>query len=474
MFISMLKELFEGNRNLFEGLAVYSDWDWSTAYPVIRLDFNGGVYTKPGNVEEHAIALVEEAEKKYEVFPAGTSRPASERLSNLIIELQKATGQRVAILVDEYDKPILDALHKPKIAKKNRDYLRGLYSVVKWREDEIKFSFFTGVSRFSKVSLFSGINNLKDITINPAYSSICGYTESDLDTVFSSELDGLDREKIRDWYNGYCWLGEDKVYNPHDILYLLETREFMPWWFRTGSTKYLIDTMKKHEVMSLNLDRIQAHSDLLESFNIDNVAPETLLFQAGYLTIVERIYDEEGGDAYYKLDYPTREVRQNLNRLLFKSILGRMSEEFMKKRKSLRRLLQDCDVKGMKEMFQSLLAGIPYQWHSRGKIVKYEAYVASVFYSYFTGTGLRVQAEDFTNRGRIDLVVTGPAYVYLFEFKVVNGKPSGTALRQILDKGYAQMYRGSGMPVYLVGVEFSSEERNIVGFEVVEDPGASS
>ena len=180
-------------------------------------------------------------EREADIAPCHDTVPA--RFGHLIKRLHERTGQRVAVLIDEYDKPILDALDVPEIARANRDYLRGLYAVIKDSDAHIRFSFLTGVSKFSKVSLFSGLNNLKDITLDPRYSAICGYTDSDLDAVFAPELPGLDRAKIRDWYNGYRWLGDENVYNPIDILLLFRRRKFGAWWFETGSPAFLVETL---------------------------------------------------------------------------------------------------------------------------------------------------------------------------------------------------------------------------------------
>lgn len=223
--------------------------------------------------------------------------------------------------------------------------------------------------------------------------------------------------------------------------------------------------------MSVKLDYMRARSSLLGSFEIDNVAAETLLFQAGYLTIAEIV--KVAGRTGYKLGYPNREVRQCLNELLLDVMLPDSSQDLLNQSDHLQSMLSECDVQGMKSLFQSVPAGIPYQWHAPASIAKYETYVANPFYSYFMGAGLNVRAEDFTNRGRIDLAVTGPSYAYLFEFKVVDEVASGAALEQMRDRDYAQKYRGFGKPVYLAGVEFSSKERNIVGFEVVAGSGGS-
>ena len=224
LFLDTLKELFEGNEPLFEGLYIHDHWDWSVRYPVLRLDFGSGNFDEPGILHKEVMAQLDAVEKE-----TGVESPydtASARFRHIIQMLHSQAGQRVAVLVDEYDKPILDVLDEPEVARANRDFLRGLYATIKSSDAHIKFTFLTGVSKFSKVQLFSGLNNLKDITLDTRYSAICGYTDADLDTVFAPELPGLDREEIRDWYNGYSWRGEEKVYNPFDILLLFDSRAF--------------------------------------------------------------------------------------------------------------------------------------------------------------------------------------------------------------------------------------------------------
>ena len=219
LFLDTLKELFEGNEPLFKGLAIHDRWDWSVRHPVLRLDFSSGTYQEPNDLHKEVAAQLNAMEEEAEVSPRD-DETAPARFRRLMKVLHERTGQRVAVLVDEYDKPILDALEVPEVARANRDFLRGLYSTVKFADAHIRFTFITGVSKFSKVSLFSGLNNLTDITLDPHFSALCGYTEADLDTVFAPELPGLDREQIRDWYNGYSWRGDEKVYNPFDILLL--------------------------------------------------------------------------------------------------------------------------------------------------------------------------------------------------------------------------------------------------------------
>ena len=214
LLVDTIKELFEGSEELFRGLHVHDHWEWSKRRPVVRLDFGGGDYAAPDGLQEDLADQLTALETAAGVSARSAAAPI--RFRRLLEALHRSAGRRVAVLVDEYDKPILDALRKPAVAAANRRLLRSLYSNVKFADAHIHFTLLTGVSKFSKVSVFSGLNNLIDITLEPEFSAICGYTEADLDTVFAAELPGLDRDEIRDWYNGYNWLGEERVYNPFD------------------------------------------------------------------------------------------------------------------------------------------------------------------------------------------------------------------------------------------------------------------
>ncbi len=209
LFLDTCKELFEGTEPLFEGLAIHDGWDWSVRHPVVRLSFAAGNLRDTAGLQASLMAQLDAVQRRTGVVSSYPTVP--ERFGHLLEQLHGASGERVAVLVDEYDKPILDALDRPEAARVNRDFLQGVYAVIKDSDAHIRFTFLTGVSKFSRVSLFSGLNNLNDITLDPRYSAICGYTEADLDTVFAPELAGLDRDRIRDWYNGYAWRGVDKV-----------------------------------------------------------------------------------------------------------------------------------------------------------------------------------------------------------------------------------------------------------------------
>jgi hypothetical protein len=460
LFIDTLAELFAGNEPLFRGLFIQDRWDWTIRYPVIRLSFAEGVLHSRAALDGRILDLLEENEQRLGV--AGEARSISGRFSRLIQRTHEQHGERVVVLVDEYDKPILDNLTRPEIAREMRDGLRDLYSVIKGQDANLKFAFLTGVSKFSKVSIFSGLNNLNDITVDAAYSAICGYTDTDVDSVFAPELDGLDRDAIRRWYNGYNWTGE-AVYNPFDLLLLFQERQFRPWWFETGTPTFLIRLLTERETWLPKLGELETDADLLSTFEVDDIPTEALMFQAGYLTIARE--ELLGGTYYYQLRFPNREVYQSL----YHSLLRAWTQEpqaTVKNRKQLYRLLLANDLTGLKDLFHAFFASIPSDWYRNNPIARYEGYYASVFYSYFAAVGLDITLEDATNQGRIDMTVRFNSRIYLFEFKVVELAPEGRALQQIKDQGYADKYRALGQPIHLIGVEFSREGRNVVGFEV--------
>ena len=464
LLIDTLKELFEGNEPLFRGLAIHDRWDWSARHPVLRFSFAGGSFKKPGHLEADFADQLTELEDDAGLEPR-YSTPAR-RFAGLIKALHRQTGQRVALLVDEYDRPINDALGDTPLAEDNRDFLRGVYGVVKDCDADIRFSFFTGVSKFAKVSIFSDLNNLTDITLDPRFAAICGYTDNDLDTVFAPELEGLDRATIRDWYNGYSWRGgrEEKVYNPYGMLLFLQSREIGPYWFETGTPAFLPDTLLERRVDPASLDGLTVGDADLATFDIRRVKTEALLFQTGYLTIL----GEERGAAgrLYRLGHPNREVRCALSLALLTAMAPEVSAAAECSR--LEQLLSRHDFAGVERLFRAFFASVPYQWHVDNDIARYEGYYYSaVFYAHLVGTGLDVVAEESTSRGRSDIVVRHPNAVWVFELK--GQGDAGEALAQIDAKGYAEKYRHLGLPIHRIGVAFSEQDRNISAFEAERD-----
>ncbi|OAG27011.1 PD-(D/E)XK nuclease domain-containing protein, partial [Thermodesulfatator autotrophicus] len=355
----------------------------------------------------------------------------------------------------------LDNIEKKETAIEIREELKNFYSVLKDADPYLKFVFITGVTKFSKVSLFSGLNNLKDITIHPEYATICGYTQEEFEKVFADRLEGLDLEEVRHWYNGYSWLGEP-VYNPFDILLFLDFREFRPYWFETGTPTFLIKLLYERRFFIPELERLEAGENLISSFDVDYIEPEPLLFQTGYLSIKE--IKKRGPRVIYRLSYPNLEVKMSLSDHLL-SWYTRVSGE---KERNLDRIylaLEANDLEKMKEAFRRFFASIPHDWYRKTELHHYEGFYASIFYCYFTALGVEVRVEEAVSHGRLDMAVMFDGRCYLFEFKVVELEPEGRALEQLRVRGYHEKYVDRCQKIYLVGVEFSKKARNIVGFE---------
>ena len=460
LLIDTIGELFAGKKALFSGLYAEDKWDWSIQYPVVRISFGGGIIENKADLTNKIQEQLRINQEQLHI--ACQDQSTSVCFAELIRFAHEKIGQRVVILVDEYDKPILDNLLKPDVAKEIRDGLRNFYSVIKDCDAHIKFAMLTGVSKFSKVSLFSGLNNLDDITMDAPYSSICGYTDEDLDTVFAPELEELDRDQIRHWYNGYNWTGTS-VYNPFDVLLLFEKRQFKAHWFETGSPTFLIDLLAQRGFFTPDLAQRQTSLELLSAFDVEKISSEALLFQTGYLTI-SRLEEPLPNYWIYVLGYPNHEVETSLNAALL-GAFGLDEQKALHNRLNLLTQLKNNDFAQMQTLFTAFFASIPHDWYRNNPIAQYEGYYASVFYSYFAALGLDIILEDTTNQGRIDMTVKFNKQVYLFEFKVVELVPQGKALQQLQDRGYADKYRSLGQPIHLIGVEFSKENRSVVGFE---------
>jgi hypothetical protein len=463
LLIDTLAELFAGNESLFSGLAIHKQWDWQLKFPIVRISFAEGVLSNEAALEQRIREILSTEQQRHGIRCRNQSIAGI--FSELIENLHQKTGKRVVVLVDEYDKPLLDNLAHSDTAKVMRDGLRNLYSVIKGVDAHIRFAMLTGVSKFSKVSLFSGLNNLNDITVDKKYSAICGYTDQDIDTVFSAELEGLDRGQIREWYNGYNWTGES-VYNPFDVLLLFNKRQFKSYWFETGTPSFLIELLANRQTWLPDLSQLESDADILSSFELEYIPTEALMFQPGYLTIEEEKH--EFGEYWYRLRYPNKEVYQSLSNSLLRAWTSQASTQHVRQNKrQLQEILQSNDFSAMQSLFTAFFASIPHDWYRKNPIAQYEGYYASVFYAYFAALGLAITLEDSTNQGRIDMAVRYKQQIYLFEFKVVELSPKGTALQQLKDKNYAEKYQSENEPIHLIGVEFSKEQRSVTGFEVV-------
>ncbi len=457
LLVSTLQALFEGHKELFEGLAVYKQWDWNTKYPVIKISF-GGVARNRKEMKQQVAGILR-TNHDYLELSCQHPEEGGVCLRELIEKTSKKYGRKVVILVDEYDKFIVDNLDQPEIAKEGREILRDMYATIKDSDEYIKFTLLTGVSKFSKVSIFSGLNNLEDISLDPRYGSLCGYTHNDLETIFSEHLEGVNLEQVRLWYNGYYFLGEP-VYNPFDILlFIKNSYVFDNYWFSTGTPTFLMKLIKQRNYFIPQLDNLTISNTLINSYDIERLELEPLLFQTGYLTIKKSMEARRGGIEYV-LGMPNKEVRLSFNDVLLDYLTDQPVQRIAWQNQ-LYDIFEKADMADLERLLRALFAGIPYNNHTRNNISTYEGYYASVIYAYIASLGLELIPEDVTNKGRIDLTIKMGSYIYLLEFKVGS---EGKALEQIKAKGYAEKYIGQG-EIYLIGIDFDPEEKSVAGFE---------
>ena len=462
LFLDTLRNLFEGKSEFFQGLYAESNWNWELSHPVIKLDMSGGsdsVKALKTTLEGNVLRAAE----RLDVQLSATSEP-HELFHQLIHRACVQHGRPVVLLIDEYDKPMIDNIDDMPLAQQMLKQLRSFYSIIKATDEYLRFVMLTGVSKFSKVSIFSGLNNLEDISLNPSYGSICGYTEEDLGEVFGEHLRGADREQLRHWYNGYNFLGTKRVYNPYDILnFIKDSRSFGEfyfdsYWFETGTPTFVIELIARDKLMAQQLEPQIIDNSKLDSSPLDRLELTTALLQSGYLTI-DSVDRSNPSAPTYQLVCPNHSVRSALQNNLFQYQTGKDIANF---NSEMYRALRDAQLDTVGSALKRLFSSIATDNYRRNDIARFEGYYASVVYSFFAGMGLTVIAEDVANLGRIDLTIQLAEHTYIIEFKVVKRKSkTNSALQQIIRQGYAAKYSGK---VYQIGIEFSEAKRNIVDF----------
>jgi len=438
LFLSTLKEIFIGNQYLFKGLHIYDKWNFTTKYPVIRINFGTGFIGEISQFDDYLKWVLQEVEKDLEIACHHPDQDAKGFFRALIWKAEEKYQQKVVILIDEYDKPILDNITDKVKARAIRDKMKEFYAIIKSNGAYLRFVFITGVSKFSKMSLFSGLNNLEDITLDNKFGNICGF------------------------------LG-DKVYNPFDILlFISQGFEFRNYWWKTGNPSFLIDLINEKDYAIPQVANYKATEEILDSFDVDTISLEVLLWQTGYLTITKKI--TERNRIKYQLGIPNLEIQHSLNDFFIDTLTTQKFEK-LNFQDQLYELLASANLEQLKQTFIQLFASIPYHNFTNNKLANYEGYYASVLYAYLASLGHPIIPEDVTNKGRIDLTLQLPDITYIFEFKVVE-KATQQALQQIKTKQYYQKYNHQH-PIYLIGIEFGKAERNIVHWEV-EQKGIQS
>jgi hypothetical protein len=457
LLVSTLKALFEGKKELFEGLYVYGKWDWNNSFPVVHLDFSEIAYKTVSLLESSLLDFVNATAAKYGVELTNNALPP--RFAQLIEKLHEKAGSPVIILVDEYDKPMIENLSKKEIYPEVKRTLHDFYQVIKASDEHEKFVLLTGVSRFSGLSIFSGLNNLNDISMDYKYGTICGYTQEELETNFKEHIEETSKylnityeetlDTIKRWYNGYSWDGKTSVYNPFSTLMFLDKKKFKEYWYKTGSPTFLIEQIVKKN----GLDRLIGQGSVilssLSDVDYDRMSSVDLLFQTGYLTIKKE--ETVSGKSEYVLDFPNMEVEEAFLSGLLAVYANRETEGIDALRKKIKKALKEKGSAELKEALTELYANVSYDLH-----VGKEKYYHSLFLVTARLSGYKTDSEVHTDKGRIDVVLKRDDSVIVVEIKygeeVSVQELVEQAIGQIKEKRYYEKYGKSD--VSLLGIGF--------------------
>ena len=464
LLVTTLKSYFEGRKDLFEGLAISKlEKDW-TAHPVLHIDLNAEYYETPDSLRSIWNRYLSFFEEKY---GAGTSgQTLVDRFVGVIHRAYEQTGQKVVILVDEYDKPLLQAIGNNALQDEYRSILKSMYGVTKTMDDYIRMAFFTGVTKFSKVSVFSDLNNLKDISLDRRYNEICGITEKEIrdnldeGVAEMAEYHGISKEdcyeKLKKQYDGYHFsTSEVGIYNPFSLLRAIDSQDFGDYWFETGTPTFLVETLKRNNYDLEQLTHENVTADLLGSLDSIDSNPIPLIYQSGYLTI--KSYDPRF--MTYRLGFPNDEVERGFTRFLFRyyTPASQCRDSFL--RDFVMEVESGLTEKFMKRL-ENLFAGQDYQLAGDA-----ELYFHNAVSLIFKMVGFYTETERHTSDGRMDMVVQTADFIYLFEFKL--DKSVAEALEQIERKQYAAPFANDPRKLYKIGVNFSSVTRRVESWKVV-------
>ena len=485
LFISTLKYYFEGRRELFHGLAIEElakdDPDAFEAHPVFHFDFNGENYSDPQALERILSYHLDIWEEIYGKNIKHTS--LSERFMDLLRSSCEKTGNKAVILIDEYDKPLLEVMQNKELLDHNRMVFKGFFSTLKSYDQYIQFVFITGVTRFSKVSLFSDLNQLSDISLDREYAEICGITEEELTCYFIPEIESLAEEEemtasdcltaLKKKYDGYHFHPKGKgLYNPFSLLNTLQKKAFGSYWFSSGTPRSLVERLKtgNFDLKLLSDGTLTVKESVLANYLYDDPNPLPLLYQTGYLTISG--YDREFGD--YILSYPNEEVKYAFLESLLPVYLNRMETSDPLDIRYFVADIRKGNLDSLRDRFIAIFAKLPYdQLRQRDNDpdgylndAPLEINFQNVIYLVFMLLGQYIQAETHTAKGRADVIVQTKEFIYIFEFK-----RDGTveeALRQIEEKGYALPFAADSRTLYKIGVSFDSRERNLIDWKAMQ------
>ena len=470
LLLDTIAEAFNGEKELFKGLWIYdSDYAFEK-HPVIRLDMSNIANKTPETLENELLIAVKKRAMD-EGFDIDYGTPTAVFMT-LIEALHKKYNQRVVVLIDEYDKPILDHIGDIEKADANRAVLRGFYGVLKSMDPYLRFTFITGITKFTKTSIFSGLNNLYDLTLDGKYANICGIRTVELDRYFDEHIADLSEQghqgsydeicdRILEWYDGYSWDGATRVINPYSILSFFTRKEFASFWYASGTPKFLMDLIKQDPGIYTNLKNFRITEIMLDSSEIEELDAELLLFQTGYLTVKEKTTIDY--EPLYTLDIPNNEVRKAFDLHVLAAFSGKRQPRVKQAQIDINEALRAGDMQRVLELLRGLFASIPHQLH-----IDREAYYHSIFYAVMSVLGFDIEAEVSTSKGRIDAVLECDDKVYVMELKYSDCEPDaaadtkrklfdktlGEGMAQIKAKGYAEKFAGSGKQIILVALAF--------------------
>ena len=455
--LDTIDELFSGNRDLFEGLWIEDKWDWTETFPIIRMSLDA-VGHKNGLKQ----ALISALNKKASAFGLSLEGTTpGQAFQELIEGVVEKTGKQVVVLIDEYDKPIVEYIDPYNLEKANeqRDTLKEFFSILKDASKHIRFLLITGVSKFSKVSIFSDLNHLIDLTLIPQYSALCGYTQKELEYYFEPFIkimppDTLKKMKL--WYNGYSWDAENFVYNPFSVLSFFQQKRYSNFWFATGTPTFLIKLMRKR--FEYKLEQTEVSDLILESFTLekfDELDLNSLLLQTGYLTIKE-ITDV----GTFILNYPNEEVKRAFGQFLLSEYTH--TPVTAPYAANILRALNQNDIGRMIQIIDSLIQAVPNQNYIKDE----EKFFHAIIHLIFTMVGTDVRSEVHTPIGRIDTIVLTTDRIFLFEFKL--NESAEAAIQAIKDRNYAESLRHRDLPITAVGVSFSVKTKGVSEWKTEE------
>jgi hypothetical protein len=455
LLLSTIRSIYEGRKDLFEGLWIENQWDWTAVHPVVHIGFSSIDYQNFG-LENAINNELDKVANDYNI--SLTEIGYVRKFKELLAKLKKEKGN-VVLLIDEYDKPIIDYIGKRfEQADVNRNILKSFYSIIKDSDANLEFMLITGVSKFIKVSIFSELNNLTDLTLHRRYVALTGITQEELEISFEEEIKELaiydgrtvaeQKIKIKEWYNGYSWDGKTFVYNPYSLLSYFDSWEFRNYWFETGTPTFLLDIMQERQ--RIKVEKIELGYAALSAFDIKRLEIYPLLFQTGYLTIKEKVQN-----GFYILDYPNKEVRQSM----LEYLIGHLRhEEYALSTPMvvhLQRAFDANDLERVIRLIKSIFKNIPNQIFKADG----EFYYHSLVYLVFFYLGQYIESEVNTNDGRLDAVVKTSNHIYILEFKF--NESAAAALEQIKIKGYAEKYYADERQKVLVGINFSHELKTV-------------